>query len=106
MNRINYADLQLRVDKSVSTFDFNGQTIEVLNYLPIEDKYDLVMVTLQKSEENGGYNPLKMDMYLHLLQEATRTGDYETFKELFIKRISIWWFWTNNIWNSLFDNFL
>ena len=66
MSKINYAGLQLRIDKSVSTFEFNGQTIEVLNYLPIEDKYDLVMVTLQKSEENGGYNPLKMDMYLHL----------------------------------------
>ena len=64
--KVSYANMKLKVDKTVSTFDFEGNKIEVLKYLPIEDKYDLIMVTLQKAEENGVYNPLKLDIYFHL----------------------------------------
>lgn len=64
--KVSYANMKLKVDKTTSTFDFEGNKIEVLNYLPIEDKYDLVMITLQKAEENGIYNPLKLDIYFHL----------------------------------------
>lgn len=66
MAKVSYANMKLKVDKSVSTFDFEGNKIEVLNYLPIEDKYDLIMITLQKAEENGVYSPLKLDIYFHL----------------------------------------
>lgn len=67
MAKVTYASLKLKVDNSSFTFDFNGNQIEVLKYLPIDSKYDLVEVTLQKSKEsNGYYNPLKVDMYFHL----------------------------------------
>lgn len=66
MAKISYASLKLKVDKSVETFDFNENKIEVLKYLPIEDKRDLVEITLQKAEENGIYNPVLLDMYFHL----------------------------------------
>lgn len=66
MTKISYANLKLKVDKTTTSFDFNGNKIEVLNYLPIEDKYDLIMITLQKAEEDGIYNPLKLDIYFHL----------------------------------------
>lgn len=66
MEKINLNSLNLTKDRTTSTFDFNGQNIEVLKYLPIEDKYDLVMITLQKSEEDGYYNPMKLDMFFHL----------------------------------------
>ena len=65
MAKVSYANMKLKVDKSISTFDFEGNKIEVLNYLPIEDKYDLIMITLQKAEENGVYSPLKLDIYIH-----------------------------------------
>ena len=48
---INYKALGLTVDKSWSTFDFNGIEIEISNYLPAQDKYDLIMTTIQKSFE-------------------------------------------------------
>ena len=64
--KISYANLKLKVDKNVDTFDFQGQTIEIKKYLEISDKYDLIMITLQKAEENGIYNPLKLEMYFHL----------------------------------------
>lgn len=63
---ISYANMKLKPLNTTHDFVFNGQTIKILDYLPIEDKYDLIMVTLQKSLENGYYNPLKMDMYFHL----------------------------------------
>lgn len=66
MAKVSYASLKLKTDKSVKTFDFNGTEIEVLNYLPYEDKYDLIMITLQKAEENGIYNSVLLDMYFHL----------------------------------------
>lgn len=66
MTKVSYANMKLKVDTSINTFDFEGNKIEVLKYLPIEDKYDLIMITLQKAEENGIYNPLKLDIYFHL----------------------------------------
>lgn len=66
MAKVSYANLKLKTDTSVSTFKVGDTEIEVLNYLPIEDKYDLVNITLQNSAEDGIYNPVKIDMYFHL----------------------------------------
>lgn len=82
-NKISYANLKLKTDTTVTTFDFNGNEIEVLNYLPIEDKYDLVMITLQKAKEDGIYNPIKLDMYfnLHLVYMYTNISFTDKQKE-------------------------
>ena len=64
--KVSYANLKLKPTATTSTFEFCGNNIEVLNYLPIEDKYDLVMITAQKAEEDGIYNPVLLDMYFHL----------------------------------------
>jgi hypothetical protein len=66
MAKVSYANLKLKPINTTSAFEFGGQQVEVLNYLPIEDKYDLVMITLQKAEENGIYNPILLDLYFHL----------------------------------------
>ena len=66
MAKVSYANLKMKLNQTHETFDFNGHNIEVINYLPVEDKYDLIMITLQKSEEDGIYNPLKLDTYFHL----------------------------------------
>lgn len=66
MAKVSYANLKLKPNTNISTFEFGGQQVEVLNYLPINDKYDFVMITLQKAEENGIYNPILLDMYFHL----------------------------------------
>ena len=64
---ISYANMKLKPVNTTHDLLFNESiTIKISDYLPIEDKYDLIMVTLQKSFENGYYNPLKMDMYFHL----------------------------------------
>ena len=65
MAKVSYASLKLKVDNSVETFDFQGNTIEVLKYLPIQEKYDLIMVALEKAEDEI-YNPIMLEAYFHL----------------------------------------
>ena len=66
MAKVSYSNLKLKLNTDVKTFNFNGTEIEVLQYLPVEDKYDLLMITLQNSLEDGIYNPIKMDLFFHL----------------------------------------
>lgn len=62
-----FKDMNFKVNKEVNTINVTpNHTINVLKYLPIEDKNDLIQVTLQKADEGGIYNPLKVDMYFHL----------------------------------------
>ena len=64
--KISYANMKLKVNTDVNTFDFGGQIVEVLKYLPAQDKYDLLMITLQKSLENGIYNEFKLKLFFEL----------------------------------------
>lgn len=64
--KISYANMKLKVNTDFDTFDFCGQIVEVLKYLPAQDKYDLLMVTLQKSLENGAYNDFKLNLFFEL----------------------------------------
>ena len=64
--KVSYANMKLKVNTQVKTFKFGGQNIEVLQYLPARDKYDLLMITLQKSIQNGAYNEFKLNLYFEL----------------------------------------
>ena len=67
MNKVTYASLKLKVNDSIKIVDLgDGKVLEVKQYLPIEDKIDLVDITLQKSREDRLYNPLKVNMFYHL----------------------------------------
>jgi hypothetical protein len=65
--KISYANMKLKTNTEVNTFDFLGQKVEVLKYLPAQDKYDLLMVTLQEAMESGGaYNEFKLNVFFEL----------------------------------------
>ena len=66
MAKITYTSLQLKTNTDVKTVDFNGHSIEVLQYLPIEDKYDLITITAQNALQDGIYHPLLLDELFHL----------------------------------------
>ena len=68
MALINYKDIDFKqsIDTELKTFEFNGSEIAVVPYLSINDKYDFVMITLQKAFEKGIYNLVKLDMYFNL----------------------------------------
>ena len=66
MGKITYTNLKLKTNDEVKTIDFNGNQIEVKQYLPIEDKIDLINISLQMAKENGIYNLIKLNMYFNL----------------------------------------
>lgn len=66
MTKVSYAGLKLKINNENETFNFNDSNIEVIKYLPIKDKIDLIAITLQKSMEDGFYNSAKIDMFFHL----------------------------------------
>lgn len=66
MAKITYSSLKLKINTEVNTFDFNGNQIEVLKYLPLEDKCALINLALQSAKENAIYNPARLEAYFHL----------------------------------------
>lgn len=67
MAKVTFASLKLKALDAVKTININEEKqIEIKQYLPAEDKYDLIMISLQQSKENGIYNDFKLDMFLHL----------------------------------------
>ena len=70
MAKISYNKLGITKDElnKVQTVEYNDQTIEVKQYLPIAEKSELITRVLNNSvdENTGYYNLLKLDMNLVL----------------------------------------
>lgn len=66
MAKVSFASLKLKVKDEVKILNIGDKEIEVKQYLSAEDKYDLVMISLQQAKENGIYNSLKLDIFFHL----------------------------------------
>lgn len=65
MAKLAYSKLKLPTSGEVVPVEWGGFTIEVKNYLPIEEKLDLVQDIVNASVDNNGYyNPMKINMYL------------------------------------------
>lgn len=64
---MNYKDLNLHINNDMYSIEVQGKKINIKKYLPINDKKDLIEITLQKAEEpNGTYNEILIDMYFNL----------------------------------------
>ena len=61
-----YKDLNLKVKDQTETISIQGQDINVLQYLPVRDKNDLVQIALQNSRENGVINEIKLEVYFNM----------------------------------------
>ena len=66
MAKITFASMKLKTNIEIKEVKIGEHIIEVKQYLPIEDKNDLVQIALQKAEENGIYNEVLLDMYFNL----------------------------------------
>ncbi len=64
---MNYKDLNLHTDNDMYYIEVQGKKINIKKYLPINDKKDLVEITLQKAEQaDGTYNEILIDVYFNL----------------------------------------
>lgn len=61
-----YKDLKLKLNTDYNIAKVGDNEIQVLQYLPVSDKIDLIQIALQKSLENGIYNEIKLDVYFNL----------------------------------------
>ena len=66
MAKVTFTSLKLKTKDVIEKINLYDKEIEVKQYLPAEDKYDLIMITLQESKEEGIYNHFKMEMFFHL----------------------------------------
>lgn len=68
MTKVSFTNMKLKMNTTTKLVETDNPnvTFDVLQYLPINQKYDLIEITLQKSLVNGIYNPLKIEMYFHL----------------------------------------
>lgn len=66
---VKFEDLEAITFDNVKTLDINGQTIEVIQYLPVDKKLELIgrVVNLAHDADYNFANPLKMQVYLELL---------------------------------------
>ncbi|MBQ8206362.1 MAG: hypothetical protein IJZ77_02775 [Bacilli bacterium] len=66
MAKVAFSTLKLKQNKDVKTFKFADKEIEVLQYLPASDKYDLIMGTLQECYVDNVYNDFLKEVYFNL----------------------------------------
>ena len=66
MEKVKFEDLGIKFSEDIEKIIFNNKEIEIKKYLPISQRYDIIMIALQKAYEDGVYNPLKLDEYFNL----------------------------------------
>ena len=67
MAKVSLTKLGLKVNQDIKTIEFNGQTIEVKQYLPINDKLNLIANVLnQSADDNNFANPIKLNVFTSL----------------------------------------
>ena len=59
-----YSEVKKDNQSTYTTIEWEGDAINIKNYLPIESKIDLIQLVAQQSVENGIFMPIKVDMYM------------------------------------------
>ena len=88
MAKVTFSKLGLSKNTEVKEIEWNGQKIEVKQYLPIEDKIDLVGKVLNESvDDNGYYNPIRLNIYtnMEIIMAYTNISFTEKQKEDILK---------------------
>ena len=94
MAKVAFSKLGLKKTEEVEVIEWNEQKIEVKQYLPIEDKLDMITnIINQSADYNGYYNPARIyiftilemiDYYTNIsLTEKQKADVFKTF-DLFV----------------------
>ena len=64
MAKVSFSKLGLKAKNDIKTIEFNGQNIEVKQYLPINDTLELISKVInQSADDNNFSNPVKLDIF-------------------------------------------
>ena len=67
MAKVSLTKLGLKVNQDIKTIEFNEQTIEVKQYLPVNDKLELISNVINSAhDENNFANPVKVSVFTTL----------------------------------------
>lgn len=67
MAKIPFTKLGLTKNTEVASFEWNGQTVEVKQYLPIQEKMDLIATVLNNCQDDNNFiNEAKMALFMDL----------------------------------------
>lgn len=88
MAKVSFSKLGLKVNQDVKNIIFNDQTIEVKQYLPINDKLELIGNVINLSADDNNFaNPMKVDLFttLEIIYAYTNINFTDKQKEDFLK---------------------
>ena len=72
MAKVSFTKLGLTKNSDISIVEWNGQQIEVKDYLPMSEKLELVSTIINNSIDNNGYyNPMRV--YINTIIEVILT---------------------------------
>ena len=84
MPKIGFTKLGLKPNNEIQTIEFNEQTIEVKQYIPVEEKLELITNVLELSHDSNNFsNPVKVSVYttLEIIEKYTNVNFTEKQKE-------------------------
>ena len=84
MAKVSLTKLGLKVNQDIKNIEFNEQTIEVKQYLPINDKLALISNVINASADDNNFaNPIKVSVFttLEILYAYTNINFTEKQKE-------------------------
>ena len=84
MPKIGFTKLGLKPNNEIQYIEFNEQTIEVKQYLPVEEKLELITKVLELSHDSNNFsNPIKVQVYtaLEMIDRYTNISFTEKQKE-------------------------
>lgn len=104
MAKVGLTKLGLQKQSGVQTFELNDQIIEVKQYLPIQEKLELISRIINASnEESKFYNPGKLSVFFNLevLQAYSNINLTDKQKEDFCKTFDL--LASNNIFTAIIE---
>ena len=84
MAKVAFSKLGVKINQEVKTITWNDQTIEVKQYLPVNNKLELISRVINLSaDENNFANPVKVDIYfaIEVIDAYTNISFTEKQKE-------------------------
>ena len=84
MAKIGFTKLGLKPNNEIQYIEFNEQTVEVKQYLPVEEKLELITNVLELSHDQNNFsNPVKVSVYttLEIIEKYTNVNFTEKQKE-------------------------
>lgn len=84
MAKIGFTKLGLKQNNEIQIVEFNGQNIEVKQYLPVDEKLELITNVLELSHDQNNFsNPVKVSVYttLEIIEKYTNINFTEKQKE-------------------------